>query len=65
VFDAAALVACISAMITLNPGDVIATGTRGGVGYARKPPCYLQDGQTLVTTVEGIGAMSNQVRRES
>jgi acylpyruvate hydrolase len=65
VFDAAALVAYISTMITLNPGDVIATGTTGGVGHARKPPRYLQDGQTLVTAVEGIGAMSNPVRRES
>jgi acylpyruvate hydrolase len=65
VFDAAALVAYISTMITLNPGDIIATGTTGGVGHARKPPRYLQDGQTLVTAVEGIGAMSNPVRRES
>lgn len=65
VFDAAALVAYISTMITLNPGDVIATGTTGGVGHARKPPRYLQDGQTLVTAVQGIGAMSNPVRREN
>jgi acylpyruvate hydrolase len=63
-FDAADLVAYISTMITLNPGDIIATGTTGGVGHARKPPRYLQDGQTLVTAVEGIGAMSNPVRAE-
>ncbi|GAA2633521.1 fumarylacetoacetate hydrolase family protein [Streptomyces vastus] len=62
-FDAADLVSYISTMITLNPGDLIATGTTGGVGHARKPPRYLQDGQTLVTTVEGIGALSNPVRR--
>ena len=65
VFDAADLVSYISTMITLNPGDIIATGTTGGVGHARKPPRYLEAGQTLVTAVEGIGAMSNPVRRES
>ena len=64
-FDAADLVAYVSTIITLNPGDIIATGTTGGVGHARKPPRYLQDGQTLVTAVEGIGAMSNPVRSES
>jgi acylpyruvate hydrolase len=64
VFDTTNLVAYISTMITLNPGDVIATGTTGGVGHARKPPRYLEHGQTLVTAVAGIGAMSNPVRRE-
>jgi acylpyruvate hydrolase len=63
-FGAADLVSYVSTMITLNPGDLIATGTTGGVGHARTPPCYLRPGQTLVTAVEGIGAMSNPVRRE-
>nr|WP_225953691.1 fumarylacetoacetate hydrolase family protein [Kibdelosporangium phytohabitans] len=62
-FDPADLVGYVSTMITLNPGDVIATGTTGGVGHARKPPRYLQKGQTLRTAVEGIGEMSNEVRR--
>jgi len=62
-FDAADLVGYISTMVTLNPGDLIATGTTGGVGHARKPPRYLQDGQTLVTAVEGIGEMRNPVQR--
>ncbi|MFJ9381318.1 fumarylacetoacetate hydrolase family protein [Streptomyces sp. NPDC101455] len=61
-FDAADLVGYVSTFITLHPGDLIATGTTGGVGHARKPPRYLEDGQTLVTTVDGIGAMSNPVR---
>ncbi len=57
------LVAYISTMITLNPGDLIATGTTGGVGHARKPPRYLHDGQTLVTEIDGVGTMVNPVRR--
>jgi len=52
-------------MVTLNPGDLIVTGTTGGVGHARTPPRYLQDGQTLVTEIEGIGQMANSVRRDS
>ncbi len=54
-FDPMELVVYISTIITLNPGDVIATGTTGGVGHARKPPQYLRPGQTLVTSIEGIG----------
>jgi len=63
-FDAADLVAYVSTMITLNPGDLIATGTTGGVGHARKPPRYLKDGQTVVTRVEGIGELVTPVRRD-
>ncbi|MCZ0999497.1 fumarylacetoacetate hydrolase family protein [Streptomyces mirabilis] len=62
-FDAADLVSYVSTVITLNPGDLIATGTTGGVGHARKPPHYLQHGQTLATAVEGIGTMVNPIRR--
>ncbi|MFE2088604.1 fumarylacetoacetate hydrolase family protein [Streptomyces sp. NPDC059460] len=61
-FDPADLVAYISTVITLNPGDVIATGTTGGVGHARTPQRYLQPGQTLVTTIEGVGRMVTPVR---
>jgi len=63
-FDAADLVAYVSTMVTLNPGDLIATGTTGGVGHARKPPRYLKDGQTIVTRVEGIGELVTPVRRD-
>ena len=59
VFDAIALVAYISQLITLVPGDVIATGTPGGVGDARKPPRYLTPGARLVTRIEGIGEARN------
>jgi acylpyruvate hydrolase len=61
VFDPAALVAYVSGLVTLRPGDVIATGTPGGVGHARKPPRYLHAGSVLTTTVDGIGAISSRV----
>jgi acylpyruvate hydrolase len=57
------LVSYISTVLTLNPGDVIATGTMGGVGHARKPPRYLQSGETLVASIEGIGETVNAVGR--
>jgi acylpyruvate hydrolase len=57
------LVSYISTILTLNPGDVIATGTMGGVGHARKPPRYLQSGETLVARIEGIGETVNAVGR--
>jgi acylpyruvate hydrolase len=59
VFDPAALVAYISQIVTLTPGDLIATGTPGGVGHARKPPRYLTEGSELVTRIEGIGECRN------
>lgn len=59
VFDAAALVSYISQIITLVPGDVIATGTPGGVGHARKPPRYLGEGSRVTTRVEGVGELRN------
>jgi acylpyruvate hydrolase len=60
VFGPAELVAYISTLITLAPGDLIATGTPGGVGHARKPPVYLRDGSTVVTRIEGIGECANR-----
>ncbi|MFJ6651056.1 fumarylacetoacetate hydrolase family protein [Streptomyces sp. NPDC091290] len=65
VFDPAALVAYISQIITLVPGDLIATGTPGGVGHARKPPRYLTEGSELVTRVEGIGECRNTLVRDT
>ncbi|GAA2100810.1 fumarylacetoacetate hydrolase family protein [Actinomadura alba] len=64
VFGPAELVSYISAILTLRPGDVIATGTPGGVGHARKPPRYLSDGAKLGTRVDGIGELANTVRAE-
>jgi len=64
VFGPAELVSYISQIVTLNPGDVIASGTPGGVGHARKPPRYLVDGNTLTTRIDGLGACVNLVRIE-
>lgn len=64
VFGPVDLVVYLSTILTLNPGDVIATGTPGGVGHARRPPRYLTDGAVLVTTVEGVGELRNTCRRE-
>lgn len=60
VFSPAALIAYFSHIVTLNPGDVIATGTSGGVGHARKPPRYLVDGSVLETTIDGLGSQRNR-----
>jgi acylpyruvate hydrolase len=62
-FGPADLVGYISTILPLNPGDVIATGTMGGVGHARTPPRYLQSGQTLVARIDGIGETVSPVGR--
>jgi acylpyruvate hydrolase len=64
VFSPVDLVVYLSTIMTLNPGDVIATGTPGGVGHARKPPRYLTDGALVVTTVAGVGECRNTCRLE-
>ena len=60
-FDVAHLVAYVSAIASLEPGDLIATGTPGGVGAGMKPPTFLQPGQTLRTWIEGIGELVNPI----
>jgi acylpyruvate hydrolase len=63
VFSPAALIAYFSQIVTLQPGDVIATGTPGGVGHARDPKRYLEHGSLLRTAIEGLGAQRNAVVR--
>jgi acylpyruvate hydrolase len=58
-FSPAEIAAYASQAITLLPGDLLLTGTPGGVGDARKPPVYLQPGQTLRTVIEGLGECVN------
>ena len=64
-FDPVYLVEYISKMIRLNPGDIIATGTPGGVGHARKPEVYLHGGEFVVAEIAGIGALANHVRADA
>ena len=65
VFGPAALVSYMSDIFTLMPGDVIATGTPGGVGHARHPPRYLQDGSVVVTRIDGVGECRNRCVAET
>ncbi|MBK5222250.1 MAG: fumarylacetoacetate hydrolase family protein [Acidimicrobiia bacterium] len=59
-FDVATLVSYFSEIATLEPGDLIATGTPDGVGAGRTPPVFLRDGQVVRTTIEGVGELVNR-----
>jgi 2-keto-4-pentenoate hydratase/2-oxohepta-3-ene-1,7-dioic acid hydratase in catechol pathway len=62
IFKIPELIEFLSASITLEPGDVVATGTPPGVGFARKPPVFLRDGDTAEVEIEGLGVLSNSVK---
>jgi acylpyruvate hydrolase len=62
VFGPAELVSYISTIVSLHPGDVIATGTPSGVGHGMSPKRYLADGTRLTTRIEGIGELDNVCR---
>ena len=64
IVDVARCVEFFSSFTTLHPGDVIATGTPGGVGFARQPPVWLTPGDVIEVTVEGIGTIRNRVVAE-
>jgi len=65
IFSVPRILAILSEAMTLEPGDVIATGTPSGVGYARKPPVFMRHGDTMEVEIEGIGVLSNPVRDEA
>jgi acylpyruvate hydrolase len=65
IFPVEDLIVYLSAGTTLHPGDVIATGTPGGVGDSRKPPRYLREGDTVEIDVTGVGTLRNGVRMEA
>jgi 2-keto-4-pentenoate hydratase/2-oxohepta-3-ene-1,7-dioic acid hydratase in catechol pathway len=62
VFSVAEIIAFVSEAITLEPGDLIATGTPAGVGMGRNPPVWLADGDEVTVEVEGVGSLTNPVR---
>ncbi|MBE3556338.1 MAG: fumarylacetoacetate hydrolase family protein [Firmicutes bacterium] len=62
IFSVAAIISFLSEGITLEPGDLIATGTPAGVGMSRKPPVFLQDGDEIGIEILGLGRLTNHVR---
>lgn len=65
IFGVADLVQFISSVVTLEPGDIVATGTPAGVGFARKPPRYLRAGDEVVIRIQGLGELRNPVVAEA
>jgi 2-keto-4-pentenoate hydratase/2-oxohepta-3-ene-1,7-dioic acid hydratase in catechol pathway len=61
IFGIAELIEFISAAITLDPGDVIATGTPSGVGVFRDPPVFLEPGDRVRCEIDGIGSVENPI----
>jgi 2-keto-4-pentenoate hydratase/2-oxohepta-3-ene-1,7-dioic acid hydratase in catechol pathway len=65
VFTVAETIAFLSSIMTLRPGDIIATGTPAGVGFKREPPMYLQAEDVVEVEIEGVGTIRNPVVRDS
>jgi 2-keto-4-pentenoate hydratase/2-oxohepta-3-ene-1,7-dioic acid hydratase in catechol pathway len=65
IFDIATLVSQMSEAFTLEPGDIIVTGTPSGIGHARKPPLYMKPGDVCEVEIEGLGILSNPIADES
>ena len=61
IFPVASIIEWLSKGLTIEAGDLIATGTPDGVGMGRTPPEYLQDGDVLETEIEGIGVLRNTI----
>jgi 2-keto-4-pentenoate hydratase/2-oxohepta-3-ene-1,7-dioic acid hydratase in catechol pathway len=61
IFDVPTVIAYCSIWTQLNPGDVIATGTPAGVGAFRKPPRWLNVGETVEVSVSGVGVLQNKI----
>ena len=64
IFQVPRLIAHLSAVMTLEPGDVVSTGTPAGVGFVRNPPRFLRPGQTVRIEIEGLGTLENPVVAE-
>jgi len=63
-WDVVETLVLITECLTLEPGDVVITGTPAGVGYARTPPVWMAPGDTIEIEVEGIGTLSNPIADE-
>jgi acylpyruvate hydrolase len=61
IFDVAATIEFLSSLMTLEPGDIIATGTPAGVGISRDPQVLLQDGDLVEVEIDGVGVLANRV----
>jgi 2-keto-4-pentenoate hydratase/2-oxohepta-3-ene-1,7-dioic acid hydratase in catechol pathway len=64
IFDVASLIAILSEAISLEPGDIIVSGTPSGVGMARKPPLFMKHGDVVEVEIDGIGILRNPVEDE-
>jgi 2-keto-4-pentenoate hydratase/2-oxohepta-3-ene-1,7-dioic acid hydratase in catechol pathway len=64
IFDVPGLIESLSSTMTLAAGSVILTGTPQGVGFARNPPVWMKDGDTVIVEIEKIGRLENPMRRE-
>lgn len=62
IFDVPAIVSYLSSIVELLPGDVIYTGTPGGVGMSHKPPRFLRPGDVIMSELDGVGSMTNHCR---
>ncbi|MGA3027717.1 MAG: fumarylacetoacetate hydrolase family protein [Bryobacteraceae bacterium] len=65
IFGIPALVEYLSSVVTLEPGDIVSTGTPAGVGFARRPPRWLRPGDEVVIAIQGLGELRNPVVAEA
>ena len=65
IFSTASTIALLSEFMTMEPGDVIATGTPSGVAHARKPPAWMKAGDKVEVEVEKIGVLANPIVDEA
>jgi 2-keto-4-pentenoate hydratase/2-oxohepta-3-ene-1,7-dioic acid hydratase in catechol pathway len=61
IFDVPALIEYLSMAMTLEPGDIVFTGTPAGVGFTRKPPQFMKAGDTVRIEIDGLGVLENPI----